>query len=320
MGNLIQEEEVAMGPFMFIREDKPNDKLVKLTRENVAKAEAMFRSDSAYFRGTNAKFIPRLFQKGKRSGKLAYVGSTAFWMMLLKTASNAGCEIDSGKVDSNKDGRTYSLREILAGAIASVDNENSTHLNANGVGRVRAWKAICEYIKKNGIKTALNNLKDRNDLSLYNEIAKIDPEPPSLKVRKETNESTGRLFIDNEWLFDAIKTSEKNTTLKKHGSDSFASKFCHYACFYAFEGTEWQDNYSIFDNVLKKVLPKYLKKFKIKNGTRNYTQKDLENYETYRNAIEDLRKKAPEKISRNGLDHLLWYFHKGRLDDKSYKD
>ncbi len=60
---------------------------------------------------------------------------------------------------------------------------------------------------------------------------------------------------------------------------SFASKFCHYAWFYIFEGTEHQDNYLIYNGILKAVLPLYLEYFGI-------DQK---------------------------FDHLLWYYHKGRL-------
>lgn len=88
---------------------------------------------------------------------------------------------------------------------------------------------------------------------------------------------------------------------------SFASKFCHYACFYLFENTEYQDNYSIYDNILRTVLPMYLVYFNI---TERY---DLRDYKQYRNAVDMIRNAADEKISRNGFDHLLWYYHKGRM-------
>ncbi len=88
---------------------------------------------------------------------------------------------------------------------------------------------------------------------------------------------------------------------------SFASKFCHYACFYIFEGTEYQDNYLIYNGILKAVLPLYLEYFGIDQKF------DLSDYRDYRMAVDMIRKASGIEISRNGFDHLLWYYHKGRL-------
>lgn len=100
------------------------------------------------------------------------------------------------------------------------------------------------------------------------------------------------------------KTSAKT---KARVNASFASKFCHYACFYIFENTEYQDNYSIYDNVLKKVLKYYLDYYHI---TQKY---NLEDYKDYRLAVDAIRTASGIEISRNGFDHLLWYYHKGRI-------
>ena len=88
---------------------------------------------------------------------------------------------------------------------------------------------------------------------------------------------------------------------------SFASKFWHYACFYIFEGTEYQDNYSIYDSILKTVLPVYLDYYQI---DQNYS---LDDYKQYRKAVDKIRELCGIEISRNGFDHLLWYYHKGRI-------
>lgn len=94
---------------------------------------------------------------------------------------------------------------------------------------------------------------------------------------------------------------------------SFATKFCHYVSLIMFEGTEFEDNYSIYDNVLKKSLCKYIKRYLILDIEEDLFKNDYKKYIGYidsiRNKVEALYGK---KISRNGFDHLLWYYHKGR--------
>ena len=115
------------------------------------------------------------------------------------------------------------------------------------------------------------------------------------------------------WLINYISEATHPTGKSQNGNMykartnvSFASKFCHYACFYLFEGEAEQDNYSIFDYVLRKVLPKYISHYRIKSW-------NLDDYSEYRKAVDDILRKANARISRNGFDHLLWYYFKGRL-------
>ena len=165
---------------------------------------------------------------------------------------------------------SYTYEEIIKGAVESVDRENSTHLNADKCGR----QEITERIYRFDRNEIINCLKDPdyNDMALIREIARIT----SAEERARSN-------------------------------PSFASKFCHYACFYVFEGTEYQDNYSIYDRILKTVLPLYLRYYKI---TQKY---DLSDYKDYRQAVDSIREASGIEISRNGFDHLLWYYHKGRI-------
>ena len=102
--------------------------------------------------------------------------------------------------------------------------------------------------------------------------------------------------------------SRKTSAVQKARTNpSFASKFCHYACFYVFEGTKYQDNYSIYDSILKTVLPFYLEYFGIEQSY------NLNEYGDYRMAVDSVRENSGIEISRNGFDYLLWYYHKGRL-------
>ena len=89
---------------------------------------------------------------------------------------------------------------------------------------------------------------------------------------------------------------------------SFASKFCHFSCFYIFEGEEAQDNFSIYDGVVAKALPKYLAYYKL-NDRFKIKDKD---YEGYSKAIDAIIEASGSKISRNGFDHLVWYYFKGK--------
>ena len=234
----------------------PGTELVLLSPDNVAIVEAMIQNDSAYLKSSDKKAGP----KGK------YEGSTAYWMVQLKRAivDNSSTSVDEYK-------------EILSGAIAAVDRENSTHLNADGVGREEILKRLLEIEKQDFIKY----LRDPDGTSLY--LVNC--------ISKATN---------------PVGFSPKGHKYKARTNVSFASKFCHYACFYLFEGESEQDNYSIYDNVLRKVLPKYVEHYQLK-------RRDLSNYEEYRKTIDDVLKMAVEPISRNGLDHLLWYYFKGRI-------
>ena len=63
------------------------------------------------------------------------------------------------------------------------------------------------------------------------------------------------------------------------------------------------DNYPIYDSVISESLPLYLEYYDL--GKRN-----LKDYVEYRQAIDDVIDAAGGGISRNGLDHLMWYFFK----------
>ena len=175
----------------------------------------------------------------------------------------------------NKTDEQYTYEEIIRNSVEAVDRENSTHLNADGKGRDDITQRLCAF----GRAELLACLKDPDykDMKLFNEIA-----------RRTSAEKGARI------------------------NPLFASKFCHYACFYIFEGTEYQDNYSIYDDILKNVMPDYLDFYGFDPAAF-----DLSDYKQYRNAVDNIRCKASYisgvEISRNGFDHLLWYYHKARL-------
>ncbi len=255
MRNTIQDELELAKTKMIEEVPFQGKMLAKLTRDNVAIVEAMIRNDSAYINSTDINAAPIY----NRKGEVKYGGSSAYWMTKLKNAL----------LDGNTDPE-YSYKEIIRGAVESVDRENSTHLNADKCGRQEITERLCEFERSEFVKCLKN--PEYEDMKLIKEISRIT----SAKKRARTN-------------------------------PSFASKFCHYACFYIFEGTKYQDNYSIYDGILKTVLPLYLEYYQIKKDL------NLSDYRDYRQSVDSIRKKSGIAISRNGFDHLLWYYHKGRL-------
>ena len=169
--------------------------------------------------------------------------------------------------NSNED-----LRNIISHAVIAVDKENSTHINSDGVGRKQLTNRIMKKVKS--LKEILSNID--SGLTFIEEIASI--------------------------------TSDVDVKHKARTNLSFASKFAHYACFYLFDEEDpRRDNFSIYDNVLNKALPIYIKKYNLGGYNPN-------SYSSYYNCIGEIIKACGEDLSRNGFDHLIWYFYKARLN------
>ncbi|MCQ2402407.1 MAG: hypothetical protein MJ202_01600 [Lentisphaeria bacterium] len=248
--------------------------LVELTHDNVAKVEAMIQNDSAYLKSSSKDAGPDS-QKG-------YKGSAAYWMTQLKAIliENEKVSVEGAPKETSR------LEEIIRYAVEAVDRENSTHLNADRCGRDEITKRIIDLVTEDKEKFLKSLLEpDETKLSLIEEI------------KRETH-PTG--------------VDKKDKPIPPRTNLSFASKFCHYACFYLFEGKAEQDNYSIYDKVLREAMPKYIMYYGIKKSNDG-GDFDLDDYADYRKAVDRIIKASGNQISRNGFDHLLWYYFKGRL-------
>ena len=175
----------------------------------------------------------------------------------------------------NREQIDYDYSEIIQNAVIAIDRENSTHINA-------------DVIKDN------NNSGGRYELA--ERISNIDPKNliNYLKYPEETNYE----------LIEIISTPTEKGNFKRTNL-SFASKFCHYACFYLFEGEKEQDNYPIYDQIVKNHIPNYMKYYEIE-------KKNLKDYKEYKSAIDEIILKSGYQISRNGFDHLIWYYYKNK--------
>lgn len=114
--------------------------------------------------------------------------------------------------------------------------------------------------------------------------------------------------------------SEPTVGLKERRHLSFASKFCHYACFYIFEGEDAQDNFSIYDSIVAKILPYYLDYYQNKIKLKKEFKPASKDYEIYSEAIGAVIKASGSRISRHGFDHLVWYYFKDKKRPKKQKN
>ena len=97
---------------------------------------------------------------------------------------------------------------------------------------------------------------------------------------------------------------------KKHHARtnySFATKFCRALCMTLFEGEEEQDNFSIYDKVVAEAIWYYIKAYNI-----DATKEDLKDYSKFIKTVDQIIAESDPNVSRNGFDHLIWYYYKSR--------
>ena len=237
----IQKETELSLKYELSRYTKKND-LVELTVENVARVEFMIRHNSRYA-GQNNK-------------------STTIW---LKKFANA--------LKGEHTQEDY--RKIVFEVVSGIDRTNSTHINADGVGREELTERIVNIDKNLLFQYLKSPEKDNYKLiEILSEKTHPDPANPNMHARRNY---------------------------------SFATKFCHDTAFYLFEDEVEQDNFSKYDNVVAQNIGKYADYYEIKNPN------DISyNYKSFITLVDTIIKESGNKISRNGFDHLLWYMNKTR--------
>lgn len=208
-----------------------------------------------------------------------YCGSPAYWLVQLR------------ELLSSANPKDDDFKSIIEGAVKALDTANSTHLNSDNVGLEQITTRICEYYKNN---------------------------PRKLKEDLKTRESAKELFCKIAQK-TVLSETQENSEKKYHAREnfSFASKFCRNASYYLFEGEEQNDTFSIYDSVLAQAVRIYSLYYLGEDCTLEYKGQDAETmwseYCNYCDIIDKIREKCgEEQISRNGFDHILWYYFKGR--------
>lgn len=277
---IIKEEFEGSIYYEIKKVENRDNCIAKLTKDNVYRIEAMIRTDSNYKDSEDPNKRPdqayinfiKENDYNKKPPEGKYCGSVSYWINQLMNILKDGNEETS-------DG--YNYQEVIKGVVYSIDRENRTHLNSDNIGRRTVVERICKI--------------DKKQLKEY------------LKDPRKNNYE----LID---IISATKEYEKKKEKGEHYHFSFATKFCHYLCLKLWENTDYEDNFSIYDSVLSKALPIYIKEYLGKDIKEDVYKN---NYLKYIGYIDKIRKNASirynEKIiSRNGFDHLVWYYHKGR--------
>lgn len=276
--------------------DDKKMKLVRLTEENVYLAEAIYQILYGHYDlkideeqrkqvdkiegefcnineldDNNIDNIRKQLNKIKNNKNIEMPVPSSFWFREIR---------DLDKADSNK------YRFLLIGACHAVNRENSTHLKNMDL------RVIVEEIINNYASKELMELLSKQDYGIISKLRELDG------------------ISDNY---------------------SFITKFCHYACFYMLDDNYGRDNYSIYDRILSDYIPYYyyyyvkqdgkcvkipygeIRKLmnEIKNSGNVNGMKNCQNsYDKYLKMINGILEKVDNCISRNGLDHLLWIYHR----------
>lgn len=283
-----------------------NEKKAAITLKNAYIVEALLKIDSNYKNEGNKdkkpciKFLEHITQNDideKTTTTISSYGSGAYWIdCYIRTLKGEKIEEEiSGVLNRQKITKKYTIDEDVAlkGVICAIDRENRTHLEADYIGRKNVYKRIKHYV--GGDIEKLRNGFDSYDL--IDEIAK----PDERSFKKEFN--------------------GESKEIKERYHFSFATKFCRYVCLRLNENTKKADSFYIYDNVLKNNLKFYAEEYEVKKFEfSDFDDEDnspKKQYIRYSKFLDEIRKKAKEKskidneqVSRNALDHIIWYFNK----------
>ena len=189
--NLIEKElELAKETEMFGL--IPGTKLVELSRRNVAKVEAIIQNDSSYIKSSDKKAGPN----GKKYG-----GATAYWMEQFSQVLSAA-EPSAGEY-------AHVLREV----VNAVDRDNSTHLNADGVGREEMLDRLLK-IPKQTLVQYLKFPKESNYRIIQWLSLATRPKSPKYKPRENLSFASKPFSFIRPELSKArsVATRESNAT------------------------------------------------------------------------------------------------------------
>lgn len=288
-------------------------KLISLTQDNVINIETMLKynprysqsdyidhSDEEIFKDVKKNYLDEIKNKNLEDINLKDIEgnnehSSKYY---IKAFKHKYFDTKSLKAKDNNIAEDKDYIKLLYIILRKINNENSTRVS------IPAIIEITKEVSKNSPSKLIESLKE--------------------PYKKDVNECDYKLIKDI-----CIKANQKN------GDDnsgrynfSLATKFCHYMNFNIFNGTNYQDLFSIYDTVVKNNLEYYYyQEFRKKIPNERsylYSSSDLKKleeceaqdflvkkYKNFQLIIDDILKKKNYIISRNGFDHLIWYTNKG---------
>ena len=231
--------------------------------------------------------------------------------------------------DENEDFKTNLLKIIVL-----IDTSNSTHLSASFYTGDDNSEFVTINNKEYNVLNGLKEMRDRITKSIHNASELIE----TIKRPFDPYDKNHIFNIMNEPTIKREKNKKYNevneTYIQKNKkfNTSFVSKFLSY-CYSYLIGSD--NMYSKYDNVVTKYLPiyyAYYKKNKIKIDENRYIileskraqlkKQGIERlkieyaklYEKYNNDIQEIineLKKTNINLTRDEVDHIIWYTLKG---------
>ena len=300
---------------------KENEKL-SLTRNNADFIEAVLMIDSRYkdsnsrINKPSVEYVEYLKEESDKKIKLHRYGSSSYWIKqfieiakIIKDKKNNSEKIlDTLTYEKKKENENQEinikldLKTIINGVVYAIDRENSTHLSAhqsgNTEGRRNVSQKIYDYIidKQNGIEKFVKQLIKKNEFSLIGYIT----------VPKNDDENFHYSFA---------------TKFCKYVSNAFTSDIEAKKIFKFDKSKDEDDKYYIYDNIIISNIGYYINEYlngqkievkKLKFDKKKYTNEKeiIEQYRKFYNCLEDIRNNTAEKITRNEMDHIIWYSNK----------
>jgi len=252
--------------------------------------------------------------------------------ILIRQEQERANEFRESFLDMDQERRIVHLTQDNAVKIEALIHFNPRYSNTVDKNNTKSAMALIKKLKeKDSIYT-----KDQ----IQGIIERINFENSTRMSDDEMKEIARRVFEcanTKEDLFDKLKskdypliciiadnvetTNPKNGKKRNRVNFSFATKFCHYMCFYLFEGEKDQDNYSIYDNIVINVIPEYedmlgiepkeLLPFNKKTDKGNNASKYYSKFQKRIDAILDKNYEDHRvMLSRYTFDHILWYSSK----------
>lgn len=303
----------------FFKKNNKNDKL-KLTKNNAIFIETVLKIDSGYKDASNPtkypskEYIDYLKTKdiNKYDNKIHNYGSGQYWINNLVKIINSNNinfiiedKIEYEKKSSNteeNENKDYSLdmQTVIKGAVCAIDRENATHLTA--------------HVSKN--KSGRSNGRSNVAQIIYEEM------------KKGLNEFKKKLIKKDDFSLIGLLTVPKNEDSENYHY-SFATKFCKYLClgfgkeidkYYIYDNiiisniNYYIENYGLNKNEYNMKLIKFEKEKYINDTKENQYINISEQYKKLWNCLELIRnianKDEIELITRNELDHIIWYSNK----------
>ncbi len=191
---------------------------------------------------------------------------------------NSTLEQDFRNLEAN-----YSVNTLDQVCI-TINSENSTHLR--------------EYERNKICNEIIDNYKTIND---FKEALK-NTSYPIIKLIRTLKNTT--VTVTND------RGENKDKIIRDNYS--FATKLCHYACYYLFDDDAERDFYPVYDSVVSdyvKSSAEYI------NAPNKKIDKHYNDYVSVIDEIINNNSTDTEHISRNGFDHLIWLTKRKSMSD-----